>query len=79
LRAIRLADSAHEDVERQLPPDRAVEFKRHDLRPVIETLSDRSLSITHTEGAGLRRWSWWIGSWGVARRLLLVFAAAVSW
>ena len=42
MRAIRLADSAHEDIERQLPPDRAAEFRRLDLRPVLETLSEHA-------------------------------------
>ncbi|MDH3683897.1 MAG: hypothetical protein OEV40_28575 [Acidimicrobiia bacterium] len=40
MRAVRLADSALEDIERQLPPDLAADFKRHDLRPVLEALSE---------------------------------------
>jgi hypothetical protein len=39
VRAVRLADSAKEDIDRQLPPDRAADFKHHDLRPVLEALS----------------------------------------
>jgi hypothetical protein len=41
LRPVRLADSALDDIDRQLPPERAAEFKRVDLRPVLETLSEQ--------------------------------------
>lgn len=41
MRAVRLADSALDDIDRQLSPERAVEFKRVDLRPVLETLSEQ--------------------------------------
>ena len=57
MRAVRLADSAKEDIDRQLPADRAADFKRHDLRPVLEALAtspeiwDES---TSPHGAGRR-------------------------
>jgi hypothetical protein len=38
LRAVRLADSALDDIERQLSPELAVQFKSVDLRPVLEAL-----------------------------------------
>jgi hypothetical protein len=41
LRAVRLADSALDDIDRQLTPERAVEFKRVDLRPVLVTLGEQ--------------------------------------
>ncbi len=41
MRAVRLAESALDDIDRQLSPERAVEFKRVDLRPVLETLSEQ--------------------------------------
>lgn len=39
MRAVRLADSAKEDIDRQLPADRATDFRHHDLRPVLEASS----------------------------------------
>ncbi len=39
MRAVRLADSAKEDIDRQLPADRATAFRGHDLRPALEALS----------------------------------------
>jgi hypothetical protein len=41
LRAVRLADSALDDIDRQLTRKQAAEFKRVDLRPVLETLSEQ--------------------------------------
>jgi hypothetical protein len=41
VRAVRLADSALDDIDRQLSPERAVEFTRVDLRPVLESLSEQ--------------------------------------
>ena len=38
MRAVRLADSALDDIERQLSPDLAVQFRSVDLRPVLEAL-----------------------------------------
>ena len=41
MRAVRLADSALDDIDRQLSAERAAEFKRVDLRPVLEALSEQ--------------------------------------
>jgi hypothetical protein len=41
LRAVRLAESALDDIERQLPAERAARFKRIDLRPVLEALGEQ--------------------------------------
>ena len=38
MRAVRLADSALDDIERQRSPELAVQFKSVDLRPVLEAL-----------------------------------------
>ena len=52
MRAIRLADSALDDIDRQLSPQRVTEFKRLDLRPVLETLGEQpdaweEVSVAH--------------------------------
>ena len=52
MRAVRLADSALDDIDQQLSPERAVEFKRLDLRPVLQTLSEQpdtweAVSVPH--------------------------------
>lgn len=39
MRPVRLGDSAVDDIEAQVPVDRLGEFRRHDLRPVLEALS----------------------------------------
>lgn len=41
MRPVRLADSAHEDIERQLVPEHAAQFKRVDLRPVLDALGEQ--------------------------------------
>ena len=41
MRAVRLAESAHEDIERQLRPERAQDFKRNDLRPILDALGQQ--------------------------------------
>ncbi len=40
MRPVRLGGSAFDDLEAQLPADRLDDFRRHDLRPVLEALSD---------------------------------------
>ena len=52
LTAVRLAESALDDIDRQLSDERAVEFKCVDLRPVLETLSEQpgtweAVSVPH--------------------------------
>lgn len=52
MRAVRLAESALDDIDRQLSPGQAVEFKRVDLRPVLETLGEQpgaweAVSVPH--------------------------------
>jgi hypothetical protein len=39
VRPVRLGDSALDDIESQLPPERIDDFRRHDLRRVLEALS----------------------------------------
>lgn len=41
MRPVRLADSALDDIDRQLAPERAAEFKCIDLRPVLEALGEQ--------------------------------------
>lgn len=41
MRAVRLADSSLDDIDRQLPPEQAAEFTCVDLRPVLETLTEQ--------------------------------------
>lgn len=55
--AVRLADSAQEDIERQLAPGRAEDFKRHDLRPILEAITNDPEvwdQIARPHGAGRR-------------------------
>ncbi len=40
MRPVRLGGSALHDIEAQLPSARIDEFRRHDLRPVLDALSD---------------------------------------
>ncbi len=40
MRPIRLGDPAVDDIEAQVPPDLLGDFRRHDLRPVLEALSE---------------------------------------
>ena len=57
MRAIRLADSAQDDIDRQLSTDRAKAFRRHDLRQVLEALAsnpDIWDESTSPHGAGRR-------------------------
>ena len=57
MKAIRLADLAQNDIERQLPTDRVETFKRHDLRPVLEALAADSEiwdQVARPHGAGRR-------------------------
>ena len=39
MRPVRLGDSAVDDIEAQVPVDRLDDFRRYDLRPVLEALS----------------------------------------
>lgn len=41
MRAVRIAESAHEDIERQLEAEKARDFKRNDLRPILDALGQR--------------------------------------
>ncbi|MCP3992909.1 MAG: hypothetical protein GY724_27855 [Actinomycetia bacterium] len=52
MRAVRLAESALDDIDRQLSPERVVEFKQVDLLPVLEALSEQpgtweAVSVPH--------------------------------
>ena len=38
MRPVRLADSAYDDIERQLTPELAAQFRSYDLRPVLDAL-----------------------------------------
>ncbi len=40
MRPVRLGSSALEEIESQVPGDRLDGFRRHDLRPLLEALSD---------------------------------------
>lgn len=40
MRAVRLGDSALDDIEAQVPADRLDDFRRHDLRRVLDALSE---------------------------------------
>jgi len=40
VRPVRLGGSALDDIESQVPPERVDDFRRHDLRPVLEALSE---------------------------------------
>lgn len=40
MRPVRLADSAHDDVERQLTPELAARFRSDDLRHVLDALAE---------------------------------------
>ena len=58
MRAVRLADSALDDIDRQLGLERGAEFKRLDPRPVLEALSQQPetwevVSVPHGPGRRL--------------------------
>ncbi len=58
MRPVRLGGSAFDDLEAQLPVDRLDDFRRHDLRPVLEALSDDDavwdeIAIPHGPGRRL--------------------------
>ena len=40
MRPVRLGDSALDDIEAQIPAERFPDFRRHDLRPVLDALSE---------------------------------------
>jgi len=40
VRPVRLGDSALDDIEAQVPAERIDDFRRHDLRPVLDALSE---------------------------------------
>ena len=40
MRPVRLGDSALDDIEAQIPAERIADFRRHDLRPVLDALSE---------------------------------------
>ena len=58
MRAVRLAGSALDDIDRQLDPAEGEAFKRVDLRPTIEAISEQvdlweTMSVPHGPGRRL--------------------------
>lgn len=52
MRPVRLADSAHDDLERQIPLDRLTEFRVHDLRPALHLLATAEAPGDYLADAG---------------------------